>query len=364
MNALFSEKLSRIEHAGAALLPETATDPWMAASFGTLPPGIHRDHIAPLITPCRSLVDSGGKRWRPLVLVLVAELVRETVAEKNSTALSDADTYTLTPLVEYAHTASLIHDDIEDASDMRRGLPAAHITYGIDTALNAASWLYFEAAACIDSLPIPADARAQYYAHYLTALRRLHLGQAMDIAWHRSPEQFPTRTEYTAMVQCKTGTLAALAAQTGVLAGGGDIALAETAGAIAGEIGVGFQIMDDVRNLTVGNPGKRRGDDIVEGKKSLPLLCHVAAHPADCTTIAHYFETARRDGIASPAVEQCIALLTASGAIDEAAQEGRALIAKKSAELAALTDTPEAASAQALVALFDQLSQPDGAAHA
>ena len=73
------------------------------------------------------------------------------------------------------------------------------------------------------------------------------------------------------MVQNKTGTLASLAAQVGFIAGGATEKQAAEYGKIAAQIGVGFQIIDDVINLTKGNPGKKRGDDIVEGKKSLPV---------------------------------------------------------------------------------------------
>ena len=127
-------------------------------------------------------------------------------------ALSEEQVYSLTPLVEFVHTASLIHDDIEDNSDLRRGKPAAYITYGMDTALNAGSWLYFEAPVCINSLEISAEKKLQLYQVYTNELRKLHLGQAMDIFWHRNPEIFPSDDEYLAMVKSKTGTLASLAA--------------------------------------------------------------------------------------------------------------------------------------------------------
>ena len=162
-------------------------------------------------------MDLGGKRWRPVLLVLCSELCRE--AKKNA-PLSLEQTYSITPLVEFVHTASLIHDDIEDSAETRRGKPAAHITFGLDVALNAGSWLYFVAPETIDSLKVSAEFKLQLYALYTQELRRLHLGQAMDIYWHRNPHLFPSVQEYTQMVHLKTGTLASLAVQTGFLAGG------------------------------------------------------------------------------------------------------------------------------------------------
>ena len=142
--------------------------------------------------------------------------------------------------------------------------------------MNAASWLYFEAPVCINKLQVSDTLKLELYKTYTNELRRLHLGQAMDIFWHRNPEVFPAENEYLAMVKCKTGTLASLAAKMGCIAGGLSKAEAERFGGIAADIGIGFQIIDDVINLTTGNPGKKRGDDIVEGKKSLPVLIHTA----------------------------------------------------------------------------------------
>ena len=213
-------------------------------------------------------MDLGGKRWRPLLMVLCAELSAEC---GKKSCLSEGGIFALTPLVEFVHTASLIHDDIEDSAEVRRGKPSAYIQYGLDTALNAGSWLYFEAAVCIDSLSCPDSFKNSLYSLYAQELRRLHLGQAMDIYWHRNPELVPSAEEYAQMVHCKTGTLASLAVQTGIIGGGGTREEAFRAGSIAACVGEGFQILDDVQNLTTGNPGKKRGDDIVEGKKSLPL---------------------------------------------------------------------------------------------
>ena len=222
----------------------------------------------------------------------------------------------------------MYHDDIEDSADLRRGKPAAHITYGLDTALNAASWLYFEAPVCInsDEADISLERRLTLYKIYTEELRRLHLGQAMDIFWHRTPSLFPTKEEYQGMVRCKTGTLASMAAKIGYIAGGATQKEADKAGETAANIGMGFQIIDDVINLTTGNPGKKRGDDIVEGKKSLPVLIHVEKNPADADKIAELMKQASKEGIDSPAVEECIKLLESSGCIKEAAKEGKRLI--------------------------------------
>ena len=328
MNSEFKDILENIEASLNNALPQTsATGNWKAASFGTLPQGASSEYIDKLIEPNRALVSLGGKRWRPLLMMLTYKMASEqTVKNSGSPALTLEQTYSITPLIEFVHTASLIHDDIEDNADLRRGKPAAHITYGLDTALNAGAWLYFEAPVCINNLDASDSLKLELYKVYTNELRRLHLGQAMDIYWHRTPECFPAQEEYLAMVKNKTGTLASLAAKLGCIAGGLPTQEAEKFGGIAADIGIGFQIIDDVINLTTGNPGKKRGDDIVEGKKSLPVLIHTAEHPEDKSKIADFMKTAATNGIDSPAVEDCIKLLQTSGCIEKAAERGKKLI--------------------------------------
>jgi octaprenyl-diphosphate synthase len=148
----------------------------------------------------------------------------------------------------------------------------------------------------------------------------------MDIFWHREKDVFPTMDEYKAMVKNKTGTLASLAAQTGILASGQTLEIAQQFGDIAANIGIGFQIIDDVINLTTGNVGKKRGDDIVEGKKSLPILIHIHNNPHDKEKIASLMKIAQEEGIDSRAVEECISVLETSDCIQLAAKEGISLI--------------------------------------
>lgn len=322
---------------------------FLASSFGRLDT-ISAEGLNGLLEPCRSLVASGGKRWRPLLLVLCAK-----AAARNSAQIENA--YRLTPLLEFVHTASLIHDDIEDNASERRGKPCAHISYGLDTALNAASWLYFKAAACINSLDTDDGTKKIFYDLYTEELRRLHLGQAMDIAWHREPSLFPSIDEYKQMVRLKTGTLSSLAAKAGFLAGGSSKENAEKAGRIAAGIGMGFQVLDDVQNLTTGNPGKKRGDDIVEGKKSLPVLLHAGKRPQDKERLSLLFERAENEGIQSPAVEEAISLMQESGAIKEAFEFGEETVRQKALELTSILSDNSSGAAQMILALFEKIQR-------
>lgn len=352
----FSIRLEKIEAVLAKYLPEKVSDEWKTLSFGPIDSCINEKHISNLLEPCRNLVQLGGKRWRPLLLVLCAEMAnKEIPGNEKSVRLENA--YNLTPLVEFAHTASLIHDDIEDSSDMRRGRPATHITYGMDVALNAGSWLYFQATTCIKTLKVSEKEKLEFYELFLEELRRLHLGQAMDIFWHRNPEIIPSEDEYKAMVRNKTGTLARLAVELGILAGGADIKTAERAGKIAEDIGTGFQILDDVTNLTKGNPGKKRGDDVVEGKKSLPVIYHLESNPNDKERLSELFSRAKRDGIDSPAVEEVIEIISSSGAIEKARKTGDKVISEKTTGLASLFTDNHCQAGNLIIDLFGAIQK-------
>ena len=87
----------------------------------------------------------------------------------------------------------------------------------------------------------------------------------------------------------KTGSLSRLAAQIGFAVGGTDPNTCLMLGELFEDVGVAFQIIDDVTNLTTGNPGKNRGDDIVEGKKSLPVIFHAMADPDSIPELAKIF---------------------------------------------------------------------------
>lgn len=324
MNNIFTPYLEKIEQVIDNALPKSANAQWSSDSFGILPDCIKADTFKPLVQPTRSLIDLGGKRWRPLFLVLCTESFLNSKNKSLDKKVLDC-AYHLTPLVEFVHTASLIHDDIEDSSETRRNQPAAYITYGMDTAINAGAWLYFEASSCIDTLDADTDTKLNLYRIYARELRRLHLGQAMDITWHRNTDFCPTEEQYIAMVKNKTGTLASLAAKIGASTAGANRETCDRCGLIASEIGAGFQIIDDVINLTSGNPGKKRGDDIVENKKSLPVI--LFAHKYGTSSkefkeLAHHFEQAKKTGIDSPSVEGAIAILEQSGCIENARKKG------------------------------------------
>jgi len=317
MDQQYTRRLEKIEAALEQWLPANPGHDWAAKVFSGLADTIDTRLLQALTAPGKDLLSRGGKRWRPLLMTLVCE------------ALGGGDAaLPLAPLVEFCHNASLIHDDIEDNSNERRGKPAVHITHGVDVAINSGCFLYFLPLACIDSHNV--------YALWAGYMRKLHLGQAMDIHWHRNFDLIPSVDEYFTMCKLKTGCLARFAAELGaeiaatvnekpVSAANMPVKLL---GETAEKLGVGFQILDDVKNVTSGIPGKKRGDDIVEGKKSLPVLLFLHRWPEKREMVFRCFNAARSGGVSVPEVEELIQSLLSAGVLAEAETQGKALIAE------------------------------------
>jgi octaprenyl-diphosphate synthase len=337
MSLDYSSRLQKIEAVLRDALPKRPDPAWWRRNFFDnghefrLPAA---EEPLSLLEPGLDLLSRGGKRWRPLLMLLVCESLGGGEA-----ALP------LAPLVEFCHNASLVHDDIEDNSAERRGKPAVHLLYGTDVAINSGCFMYFLPLSSIDGWDAPAEAKLKLYSLWAREMRALHLGQSLDIAWHRAWEKLPSIDDYYGMCSLKTGVLARFAANVGRLAAlrgsesedGAAFPLAKA----AEKLGVGFQIMDDVKNLSEGVPGKRRGDDIVEGKKSLPVLLYLhGAAPGTAEAdmrrafVRHCFAAAPET---EEAVEEMIAALAAAGCLDRAAERGRSLLTEAEAVFSAFT---------------------------
>jgi octaprenyl-diphosphate synthase len=331
MNQEYIERLKKIEAELNRWLPETAvnwsgTDSPQFSKLEKVFPGLGKEldslPLEPIFAPLTDILSRGGKRWRPLLMTLVCE------------TLGGGDAaLPLTPLVEFSHNASLIHDDIEDDSDERRGKPAVHHLYGMDTAINSGSFFYFLSLCCIDSYY--GDDKDKIYKLWGDHMRKLHMGQSMDIHWHRDISIVPSIEDYYTMCGMKTGCLASLAAELGAFTAGAQDSM-QKFGKAAMKLGIGFQILDDVKNLANKIPGKKHGDDIVEGKKSLPVLLYLNKYPKKRELIFFYFYEAKEKGYNAPEVQDLINILTETGVLDEAEEKAQSLI-KEAREV---LDTP------------------------
>jgi len=219
--------------------------------------------------PIWEFLDRGGKRWRPSLFLLVCEALG-----KNP---KDFLEYAIIP--EVIHNGTLMIDDIEDQSELRRGKPCTYKHFGLDIAINTGNAMYY-----LPLLPliknrnrIPPNVLNRIYEIYVQEMINLSFGQAMDIAWHKGLADADKLNEqdYLQMCAYKTGTLARIAAKLAAVLSEADDELTARLGRFAESIGVAFQIQDDVLDLTgeefVEKKGAR-GMDISEGKRTLMVI--------------------------------------------------------------------------------------------
>jgi geranylgeranyl pyrophosphate synthase len=200
-------------------------------------------------------------------------LVYEAFGGKNSKALD------LSIIPEVIHDGTIVHDDIEDNSEHRRGKPCTHKLFGLDISINIGDLMYFLPLITLIKNKDKFDEKTilKAYEVYATEMIRVAFGQGTELAWHNGLGNADniTEDEYLQMCYNKTGALSRMSAKlAAVLAGASDEQI-EKAGKFAGTIGVAFQIQDDVLNLTGKAEtftGKDIKEDITEGKRSLPVV--------------------------------------------------------------------------------------------
>jgi len=214
-----------------------------------------------LSVPIWDLLDRGGKRWRPFLMRLCYEAVG-----------GDGNINEFLPLVEVIHNGTLMVDDIEDDSDLRRGKDCVHKIFGNDVAINAGNAMYFLPVMKIFESDLDDVMKVKVLKIVNEEMVKLHFGQGMDIFWHKG-NGLPSEAEYLQMCAFKTGTLARMAAKLGAVLGGADEEMVKSLGEFAESLGVAFQIQDDILNICPGEDwGKDYGDDISEGKRTLLVI--------------------------------------------------------------------------------------------
>jgi geranylgeranyl pyrophosphate synthase len=219
--------------------------------------------------PIWEFLDRGGKRWRPSLFLLICEALG-----KNSKDFVD---FAIIP--EVIHNGTLMVDDIEDASEYRRGKLCTYKIYGLDIAINAGNAMYY-----LSLLPliengekISKEKLCKIYEVYVQEMINLSLGQAMDIAWHRclaNADEIDEK-DYLQMCAYKTGTLARMAAKIAAVLADANEELVEKLGRFAESIGIAFQMQDDILDLTGEDFAEKKGGhgkDITEGKRSLIVV--------------------------------------------------------------------------------------------
>lgn len=217
----------------------------------------------------RHLIDSGGKRLRPMITCATARLCGYDVDN------GDAHV-TLAAAVEFMHTATLLHDDVVDESEMRRGKPAARMIWGNQGSVLVGDFLLGEAfkmmvdVGSLDALRVLSDTAAV-----------ISEGEVMQLVTARNTAT--TEADYYRVIGAKTAALFAAAAEVGGIVAGVDGDVRKNLSRFGHAIGMAFQLADDALDYAGEQEalGKRVGDDFRERKVTLPMILALAAGDAD-----------------------------------------------------------------------------------
>jgi octaprenyl-diphosphate synthase len=223
------------------------------------------DALHPLVRPVAAhVMDAGGKRLRPMLTILFARALN----------FRGDDLHTLASSLEFLHSATLMHDDILDNADLRRGKPAAHTLFGLTPTILAGDVLLALANEIVARTGNP-----PLTACISKAIMQTASGEIMEIAAVRNAGI--TRAEYIEIITGKTAYLIQSACEFGVIAAGASERLRSAARSFGLNLGIAFQLVDDALDYTSGTDtsGKPLGGDLREGKFTLPLLLYLESLP-------------------------------------------------------------------------------------
>ena len=275
------------------------------------------------------IINAGGKRFRPLLVVLAAQLGHADHDETIRAAL----------VMELTHVASLYHDDVMDEAELRRGAPSANQRWDNTVAILVGDFLFAQASSIVATLG------TDFVALQARTFARLVQGQIAETQGPSDDED--PLAHYLQVVADKTGSLiAASTAFGGMVAGLGEAELAALA-AYGEEIGVVFQLSDDIIDIASDTSGKRPGTDLRAGVPTLPtLLVRAGADPADARLLA----LLDADLSADADLAEALGLLRAHRAMDAARE-----VIRQRAEVARdhLAPLPDGPAKDALATLCD-----------
>jgi octaprenyl-diphosphate synthase len=291
---------------------------------------LHAD--VPLVSEMGSyLVQAGGKRIRPMITLLVAGALGAEAAER----------VRLAAVIELIHTATLLHDDVVDASALRRGRRTANDVWGNQAPVLVGDFIYSRSFQLMVSVGRPA-----VLAVMADATNAIAQGEVMQLLQCHQPDT--TEAQYFAVIERKTAALFEAAARLGALVAEASVETTEAMAAYGRTLGIAYQLIDDVIDYQsdASDSGKNPGDDLSEGKMTLPLL--LALRDADAATREALAEAVRAGHVgALPAV---LAAIESTGAITYTAARAREYAA---AAVSHLHSLPPSAHAHALRQLVE-----------
>jgi len=277
------------------------------------------------------IINSGGKRLRPVLVLLSAQAY----------AYQGNQHINLAAIIEFIHTATLLHDDVVDASELRRGNDTANAIWGNEASVLVGDFLYSRAFQMMVEL---SDMRImEILAH---ATNTIAEGEVMQLMNVNDPDT--TEQQYLNVIYCKTARLFEAGCQLGALVAQQDEQQIQNMAEYGKYLGTAFQLIDDVIDYTrsAEETGKNIGDDLAEGKPTLPLI-HAIQHgkPEQVKIIRQVIEQGGRDRI-----DQVQQIIESTGSIAYTAELARTEAGKARQ---AIADIPESIYKSALYALTD-----------
>jgi octaprenyl-diphosphate synthase len=289
--------------------------------------------VALVNTVAAHILSSGGKRIRPLLLLLCSRLC----------GYVGKDDLLLASLVEYIHTATLLHDDVVDDADLRRGRQTARRVWGNQVSILVGDYLYSKAICHIVGF------RNQAINELLSdACRKMAEGEVLQLYFNGNPAM--TESEYLRIIEYKTAGLIAASCGIGAIVGEAGAEQQAALFNFGQHLGIAFQLADDTLDYVASNGsrfGKSLGQDLRQGKATLPLL-HLLQHcpEQERQMIKDRMETR---SLTDADLLRIIALMQDYGSIAYAMQRAREFVLAAKRDLAVFEDS-SAGRALAIVA--------------
>ncbi len=250
------------------------------------------------------LIDHGGKRLRPYMVIKSCQLLGGTTKQAIPAAAA----------VEMVHNFTLVHDDIMDNDEVRHGVPTVHVRFGMPIGILAGDLLFSRAFETISKpyLHKSGNAGLNLVTTLAKACTDVCEGQALDISMAKS-SKIPSEDQYIKMIEKKTSSLFVASCAMGAIAANKDFADVTRLSTFGRNLGIAFQIIDDLIGV-IGDPKitkKPVGNDIREGKKSLPIL--MAIKKADSQEKKIILNAFGNSSVSKSEVERAISTISALG---------------------------------------------------
>ena len=280
------------------------------------------------------IIGAGGKRLRPMLLLLAAAALGESTGKRVG-----ADAHQLAAVVEFIHTSTLLHDDVVDESDLRRGRKTANAVWGNAASVLVGDFLYSRSFQLMVELE-----RMDVQRILADTTNTIAEGEVLQLLHVRNPDT--DEAAYLRVIERKTAILFAAATRLGALLAGADASTCDALHRYGLALGYAFQIADDVLDYAsdAATLGKNLGDDLAEGKATLPLI-HAMQH-SDAATRAVLRDAIEHGDTA--AMPQVLAAIDACGSLDYSRERALQYARDAEAALANLGDNAHAAALRGL----------------